>query len=140
MLLDCTVHAMTEPPTDRATTLADVVRPLSAIVLVAGLLVSASLLTMYLDVIALFVLAGVFPTLLGYAGLAWTNAFPWQSTGTAAEEDEADLVEELKQRYARGELDDAEMERKVETLLNADDDGGISATSGRERESEFGRY
>lgn len=127
-------------PDDGSTTIADVVRPLSAILLAAGLIVSVALLTMYLEIIVLFVLAGVFPSILGYVGLAWTSALPWQSTGTASEEDEEDLVEELKRRYAKGELDDAEMERKVETLLNADDDGGLSATTGRERESEFGRY
>jgi uncharacterized membrane protein len=113
----------------------DVVRPLSAVLFAAGLLLSAGMLAMFWEQILLFVLAGVFPSLLGYAGLAWSRALPWQGRGTASEENEEDLVVELKRRYAKGELDDAEMERKVETLLASEDDGGLSATTGeRERE------
>jgi hypothetical protein len=128
---------MSGSSSDDGTTARSVVRSVSAIVMVAGLLVSVALLVAYLDVIILFVLAGVFPTLLGFAGLSWTNALPWQGVGTASQENEEDLVAELKRRYAKGELDDAEMERKVETLLAADDDDPLTATASREREREY---
>lgn len=121
------------------TTLGDVARPVSAVLFVAGLLISMAMFLILWEELLVLLLAGIFPTLLGYAGLVWTGALPWAGSGSAETQDEEDLVEELKRRYAKGELSDAEMERKVETLLNADDDDGLSATTSRERESEFGR-
>jgi uncharacterized membrane protein len=129
---------MNRPDDTRGST--DVVRSLSGIALVGGLLVSMALLTVFGEIIVLFVLAGVLPTVLGYAGLARTGALPWQSGPDTDEAgDDEDLVEELKRRYARGELDDAELERKVETLLSADEDPGYGSTRTREYEFETGR-
>lgn len=112
----------------------DLLTTLSAVALAAGLLVSAALLAIWGEVIVMFVLAGVLPALLGYAGLARAGALPWRTTTS---DDEEDLVEELKRRYARGELDDAEMERKIETLLAADE--ADSRSGDRILESELGR-
>jgi hypothetical protein len=122
-----------------------VVRPLSWVLFGVGLLVSLVMTAALLEELLVLLLAGVFPALLGYAGLVWTGALPWAGsgtgtrTGTAEARDDEELVEELKRRYAKGELSDAEMEHKVETILNADDDGGFSTSTARERETEFGR-
>lgn len=122
------------PASSDESTTTRVLTSLSAVAFVAGLLVSTALLVTAGEVILAFVLAGVLPTLLGYAGLSKTGALPWRTGETGEDED---LVDELKRRYAQGELDDAEMERKVETLLAADEGGGRSGSS--RREPEFGR-
>jgi len=43
------------------------------------------------------------------------------ATATATEVPEEDPLEELKHRYARGEIDDLEFERRVERLVELDD-------------------
>jgi uncharacterized membrane protein len=117
--------------------LQDAVRPVSWVLFGIGLLVTLVMTATLLQELLILLLAGVFPALVGYAGLVWTGALPWAGSGAAETEDEEALVEELKRRYARGELSDAEMERKVETLLNADDDDPLTATTSREREREY---
>jgi hypothetical protein len=116
--------------------LQDAVRPVSWVLFGIGLLVTLVMTAALLQELLLLLLAGVFPALVGYAGLVWTGALPWAGSGAAETEDEEALVEELKRRYARGELSDAEMERKVESLL-ADDDDPLTATTSREREREY---
>lgn len=117
--------------------LQDAVRPVSWVLFGIGLLVTLVMTAVLLEELLVLLLAGVFPALVGYAGLVWTGALPWAGSGAAETEDEEALVEELKRRYARGELSDAEMERKVETLLNADGDDPLTATTSREREREY---
>ncbi|WP_415379711.1 SHOCT domain-containing protein [Halosimplex sp. TS25] len=53
----------------------------------------------------------------------------------AADDDADDPLEELKARYARGEIDDVEFERRVERLVEVEDvdaSGGGSNASERE--------
>lgn len=123
--------------TRRATS---VIRSLSGIALVVGLIVSMALLVTFGEIIVLFVLAGVVPTVVGFVGLSRTGGLPSQ-TGTRPDEveSEEDPVEELKRRYARGELSDAELERKVETLLGTDEGSDRVTTRGREYQFETGR-
>lgn len=110
----------------------DLLTSLGAVALVAGPFVSAALLAVRGGVVVTVVLARALPTLLGYAGLARVGAVPWRSSRA---EGEADPVAELEGRYARGELDDAELERRIETLLAAEDRG----TRSRGRERDVGR-
>lgn len=127
-------------PDDGTRRSTDVFRSLSGIALIVGILVSMALLATYGQIIVLFVLAGVLPTVLGYVGLARTGGLRRKS-GTRPDEamNDEDLVEEVKRRYAKGELGDAELERKVETLLAADDDPGRVTTRELEYEFETGR-
>lgn len=64
-----------------------------------------------------YTLAGVVPLLLGSLGLARAR---WRSE-TSGVDPSIDPMEELKRRYATGEIEDDELERKVEYLLDADD-------------------
>lgn len=61
--------------------------------------------------------AGVLPMALGLVKL-YQRREPAE-TGTAQSETE-DALEELRQRYARGELTEAEFERRVERLLETE--------------------
>lgn len=113
-------------------TLEKIVAGASALALAFGIVVGLVILADVGSAIVAFLLLSVVPSLLGYAGLrrvGWAPSFE-SSDGEADE----DLVAELKRRYAEGELSEAEMERKVETLLAADDGPG-GGTRERERES-----
>lgn len=127
-------------PDDDTRRATSVIRSLSGIALVVGLIVSIALLATFGEIIVLFVLAGVVPTVLGFVGLSRTGGLPWQTGRRPDEaESEEDPVEALKRRYARGELSDAELERKVATLLGADEDTRRVRTRGREYEFETDR-
>jgi len=51
----------------------------------------------------------------GWVGLRW-----WRLQSTATAPDEADPLETLKERYAAGDLSDAEFETKLDALLDSD--------------------
>jgi uncharacterized membrane protein len=104
----------------------------SALALAFGVVMGLVILAGAGEVIVFFLLLSVFPALLGYAGLEYTDYLPRRASGGGGSDD---LVDELKRRYARGELDEAEMERKVEALLAAEE-----GTTSRERERERERF
>lgn len=80
-----------------------------------------------------FFLLGVLPLAVGLVGLARAR---WHSGSASSQAPAvAEPFEELKRRYATGELEDDELERKVELLLAADD-GRRRPDVGREREPE----
>jgi uncharacterized membrane protein len=113
-----------------------VVAVTSALALAFGLVVGLVILADVGTAIVAFILLSVVPALLGYAGLKRTDWVPsLESSGGDADED---LVAELKRRYAEGELSEAEMERKVETLLTAGEGPG-GGSSERERERDRAR-
>jgi uncharacterized membrane protein len=112
---------------DRTATLAAGV---SALLLAGGLLVGLVVLAQAGGAVLAFLLVSVLPALLGYAGLARTGHLPWDDSDDADE----DLLADLKRRYAGGDIDDDELERKVETLLAAEGTDGR-----RERERDTGR-
>lgn len=102
----------------------------SAFALCFGLFMGLVIMAAQGPVILAFLMLSVFPALLGYAGLSRGDHLPWQGEGG---EDE-DLLAELKRRYATGDIEDDDLERKVETLLSADE-----AAGGRRRERERAR-
>ena len=63
--------------------------------------------------------------LLIVPALSWLESalpFDWPSWGEASDDEEStDPLAELKSRYARGEIDDAEFESRVERLVAADE-------------------
>jgi len=108
----------------------------SALALAFGVLMGLVILAGAGEVIVFFLLLCVFPALAGYWGLERTGYLPWDSTGEGADED---LMGELKRRYARGELDDDELERKVETLLAGGEGAGTAEPLENERETARSR-
>jgi uncharacterized membrane protein len=116
-------------------TVEKVVAGASALALAFGLVVGLVILAEVGSAIVAFILFSVVPALLGYAGLQRTDWAP--SLGSSGSDADEDLVAELKRRYAEGELSEAEMERKVETLLAAGE--GTGGDDARERERERAR-
>ena len=75
---------------------------------------------------------GLLPTALGATRLYQRR----QAPSTHATSDEDDALATLRDRYARGELTDAEFERQVERLLETEDAGAARERLDRERETE----
>jgi uncharacterized membrane protein len=64
--------------------------------------------------------------------------------GTDGDDDSDDALAELRERYATGELTEAEFERRVERLLETEDrdtaaELGVDENAGRDRDVEFER-
>lgn len=57
-------------------------------------------------------------------------------TADTATTDQRDPLETLRERYARGEIDEAEFERRLEDLLETDPDESASRVDERSRELE----
>lgn len=113
------------------TTKNQVIVGMSMLALVVGLGIGLFILAEVGTAILAFILFSVVPALLGVEGLRRTE---WGlSPGTEPASDE-DLLAELKRRYANGQLSEVEMERKVETLLTADED--LSGDRSHEPEQE----
>ncbi|QLH80619.1 SHOCT domain-containing protein [Halosimplex pelagicum] len=60
------------------------------------------------------------------------SLLPDRGTDDESREDTADPLAELKARYARGEVGDAEFERRVERLVGAEDLDGSETVDDRE--------
>ncbi|WP_276276359.1 SHOCT domain-containing protein [Haloarcula regularis] len=50
----------------------------------------------------------------------WMDRLDSERDGSTESRDQRDPLEKLKQRYAEGEISDAEFEKQLETLLDAD--------------------
>ncbi len=50
----------------------------------------------------------------------WTNRLDSESAESTESRGQRDPLEQLKQRYAEGEISDAEFEKQLDTLLDAD--------------------
>lgn len=52
--------------------------------------------------------------------LRWADRLDSERVESADDRDQRDPLEQLKQRYAEGEISDAEFEKQLDTLLDAD--------------------
>jgi uncharacterized membrane protein len=56
----------------------------------------------------------------------WTGSPDGESVETTEDRDQRNPLKRLKQRYAEGEISDAEFEKQLDTLLDADSRAGSS--------------
>jgi uncharacterized membrane protein len=113
------------PPSDSGRDWDRVARWASALGVVIGTLALLVGIATQGPILLVYTLVGVVPLALGLLGLARARWRPETSS--------VDPLEELKRRYARGELEDDQLERKVEYLLEPADRHGRPRS---EREDE----
>lgn len=116
--------------------------------LAVGLLVLASvavsvvsaILGIVWAVVTTLVTAAVLVAVLyaGYRGGSWLRrrGSGGDSDGGTAADEPADPAERLRERYVRGELTEAEFERRLDRALDGPDPDGIDRELGRERGRE----
>lgn len=77
----------------------------------------------------------------GYRGGSWLRqrGSGGDSGRGAAADEPANPAERLRERYVRGELTEAELERRLDRALDGPDPDAIDRELGRERDRERGR-
>ena len=119
------------PPADRGRDWSRITYGASVLALAAGTFMLLVGIAVEGPIMLAYTLAGVVPLLLGTLGLArerWTPE-------TSGVDPSVDPMEELKRRYATGDIEDDELERKVEFLLEADEGRPPRGRQRRERAS-----
>lgn len=120
------------PPADAGRDWSRIANAASVLALAAGTFMLLVGIAVEGPIMLAYTIAGVVPLVLGALGLARERWAPETSKVDAS----VDPMEELKRRYATGELEDEELERKVEFLLDADGRRRAGSEEHPEREGE----
>jgi len=121
--------ADSSPPADRGRDWSRIAHAASLLALAVGTFMLLVGIAVEGPIMLAYTLAGVVPLLLGTVGLARERWAPETASAAARVEP----MEALKRRYASGEIEDDELERKVEYLLDADAQGPARSDRGADR-------